>query len=40
MRTELSDILNYNNQPSLLLVAVMCMYTKLQTQWHVSCCHR
>jgi len=40
MCTGLSGILNHNEQSSLLLVAIMYMYTKLQTQWHVCCCHR
>jgi len=40
MRTGLSDILNHKDQSAPLLVAIMYMYTKLQTQWHVRCCHR
>jgi len=40
MHTGLSAILNCNNQSSVLLVAIMYMYTKLRTQWHVRCCHR
>jgi len=40
MCTGLSDILNRNDQSPLLLVSVMYMYTKLQTQQHVCCCHR
>jgi len=32
MCTGLSDILNHNDLSTLLLVAVMYMYTKLQTQ--------
>jgi len=38
MHTGLSEILNEQSTP--LLGAVMYMYTKLQTQWHVLCCHR
>jgi len=30
-----SYILNHNEQSTLLSVAVMYVYTKLQTQWHV-----
>jgi len=40
MCTGLSEILNHDKQSAPLLVAVMCIYTKLQTQWHVCCCHR
>jgi len=40
MRTGISEILNNNEQSSLLLGAIMYTYTKLQTWLHVCCCHR
>jgi hypothetical protein len=36
----LSEIHNHNGRLTPLLVAYTCMYTKLQTQWHIHCCHR
>jgi len=35
VHTGLSEILNHNKQSNPLLGA--CMYTKLQTQWHIQC---
>jgi len=40
MCTGLSEILNHNVQSTLLLEAIMYMCTKLQTRWHICCCHR
>jgi len=40
MHTGLSGILNHKNHSTLLLRAVMYMYTTFKTQWHVRYCHR
>ena len=36
----LSEMLNHNEWLTLLLWAYVWMCTKLQTQWHVHCCHK
>jgi len=36
--TRLSEILSHNEQSALLLGSYM--YTRLQTQLHIQCCHR
>ena len=38
--TGLSEIHNHNEELTPLLGACMYMYTKLQTNWHIHCCHR
>jgi len=37
--TGLSEILNHNDQLTLLVWAVMYVYINLQTRWHIRC-HR
>jgi len=38
--TGLSEIHNHNEKSTPLVGACLYMYTKLQTQWHIHCCHR